>query len=769
MGSFSGLICGFDPNFERFALISSDNRLKIWDVASSSLRQSFTEAGHLNTQFSTLCWGTSPEKKGAKANTKRVKSANLALGTVKGFIVLLRDGGGSASLDDGQNKRILGEKGEGHSSRVNSLAFNKAGTFLFSCSNDTHVIQWNVETGQIIAKFQADKQPIRRLALSPDGTMLVTAATTLKVWDLSTHKVIKKFTGHARPVSGVALSANKHFILSTGGDRFLSLWSCDHDDASGSSQMVLEENNNANSKKKKEESNDDDDTKSSTVDATKVFTCPNNIKNFTFLNSNSNNDNSSSASRQLTFLAVLDSGQVAIWNVDRNSLIDTENNKSPKKKKAKQDHRPKTQTANGFIKLALPPSPDDADDTPSTSTSSSSSSSAIFVPPSEAKKQKPKKTRPPPRPLTAKIFNAQFVGSDEIILAHGTASKPFFERVKFVDKETGQVRSEMTVTTFEDATSTALLADPTTSIPPKITKQGPQEVSVLGAADMQLPSPTLFDEKQKKGSASAAGNKKEQQTSKANKKASSSAADEEPTLQEKLEMLELANGEDGDDEDDDLRTASQIRALSSLTQHPPIPSGDVPKAESLQAVLVQALHTNDKALLESVLAVSDETVIANTVQRLPTNFVLPFLTGLVSRFRAKPNRGVVLMQWVRAVLIQHSAFLMTLPNLAATLSSLYQTIDTRISAFKRFLKLSGRLDLLLSQIEEKERTTSLSRSRPSTIYNEDEDDEDMEEEDMDEEDEDEDEDEDEEEEEEEEEEDEEENEAAAEEEEEEED
>ena len=42
---------------------------------------------------------------------------------------------------------------------------------------------------------------------------------------------------------------------------------------------------------------------------------------------------------------------------------------------------------------------------------------------------------------------------------------------------------------------------------------------------------------------------------------------------------------------------------------------------------------------------------------------------------------------------------MTIPDLnTSSLSGLYQTVDSRLSSYDKLLKLSGRLDLLLSQI-----------------------------------------------------------------------
>ena len=75
------------------------------------------------------------------------------------------------------------------------------------------------------------------------------------------------------------------------------------------------------------------------------------------------------------------------------------------------------------------------------------------------------------------------------------------------------------------------------------------------------------------------------------------------------------------------------------------------------------------------------------------------LKTLVERFQSRPHKGAVLIPWIRQIMIQHASYLITVPNLSEYLSGFYQTIDSRVAAFKRLNRLSGRLDLILSQVE----------------------------------------------------------------------
>ncbi|KAJ3027630.1 UNVERIFIED_CONTAM: WD repeat-containing protein 43 [Siphonaria sp. JEL0065] len=123
-----------------------------------------------------------------------------------------------------------------------------------------------------------------------------------------------------------------------------------------------------------------------------------------------------------------------------------------------------------------------------------------------------------------------------------------------------------------------------------------------------------------------------------------------------------------------------------------------PTATSLHNLLTQSVHSGDAQLLEQCLQVSDPVVITATVKRLPASQVVPLLNLLTVRLQMKPTRAKSLIEWVRAVVVCHAAFLMTNPSLVSHLSTLHSTLSTRTETFTKLLKLSGRLDLVTSQI-----------------------------------------------------------------------
>ncbi|CDO70912.1 hypothetical protein BN946_scf184829.g20 [Trametes cinnabarina] len=142
-------------------------------------------------------------------------------------------------------------------------------------------------------------------------------------------------------------------------------------------------------------------------------------------------------------------------------------------------------------------------------------------------------------------------------------------------------------------------------------------------------------------------------------------------------------------------------------------SADAVPASSLTRTLIQALHSSDTRLLETCLAHSDLTLIRNTVRRLPPQLAVPLVTACVERLNrgargnnlkgggggASSQRGTALINWVKSVLTTHSGHLMTMPDLVARLSGLHATLTHRLTLQQSLLSLSGRLDMVISQIE----------------------------------------------------------------------
>ncbi|THH17227.1 hypothetical protein EW146_g3548 [Bondarzewia mesenterica] len=161
------------------------------------------------------------------------------------------------------------------------------------------------------------------------------------------------------------------------------------------------------------------------------------------------------------------------------------------------------------------------------------------------------------------------------------------------------------------------------------------------------------------------------------------------------------------------------------------PAASATSSITLTRTLIQALHSSDMRLLETCLAHTDSGLIMNTVRRLPPQLAVPLLTACMERLGrgkragagkgggagAGSQRGMGLVRWIKTVLVVHSGHLMTvmlsftlflahahsffsqMPDLVARLSGLHATLTTRLTLQESLLSLSGRLDMVLQQIE----------------------------------------------------------------------
>ena len=90
------------------------------------------------------------------------------------------------------------------------------------------------------------------------------------------------------------------------------------------------------------------------------------------------------------------------------------------------------------------------------------------------------------------------------------------------------------------------------------------------------------------------------------------------------------------------------------------PSG---KATSVTVLLSQALRSNDHQLLEKCFAISNDRVMKSTVRQLAPQDAARLLQVAVQRLQSSPHRGKQIAAWLRALLLYHTAYLISAPGL----------------------------------------------------------------------------------------------------------
>ena len=125
----------------------------------------------------------------------------------------------------------------------------------------------------------------------------------------------------------------------------------------------------------------------------------------------------------------------------------------------------------------------------------------------------------------------------------------------------------------------------------------------------------------------------------------------------------------------------------------------MPTTDSLVTLLEQALQANDEDMLEQCLRVEDMSVVEETTKRLPVQRVVPFLEKLLAKFEKRPSRGLLMTKWLSCMMKHHMSYLISIPNLPSQLAGLSQLLEQRLNSYTKLTSLSGRLDLLMSQMK----------------------------------------------------------------------
>ncbi|XP_071793141.1 WD repeat-containing protein 43-like [Asterias amurensis] len=237
----SGVI-SYSPTGNFLAVSSPDGRLSLWDTATATISQQYTPSSHLSATCTCLSWcPTRKEPVRKKRRSHKVQRTEnddgsaapvdlVAMGTQAGTILLY-----SIAKAD-----IHRQMDGGHTDTVTDICWHPDGDTLYSCSEDQHIVEWDIDNSKVKCKWKADTSSVHSIYLCPGSRTLLSAGRMIKLWDLETKKVLKKFTGHASPVtrlkcvpytadaSDASTSLESveglYFVSCADGDRVLNVW-----------------------------------------------------------------------------------------------------------------------------------------------------------------------------------------------------------------------------------------------------------------------------------------------------------------------------------------------------------------------------------------------------------------------------------------------------------------------------------------------------------------------------------------------------------------
>ncbi len=183
---------------EQYALsASADKTLRLWDPMTGRCAQTFN--GHMA---------------GVRSAVFSPDGVMALSGSDDGSLMLW-------DLGNGQRIRIF----VGHNGNVNQVVMAKDGNFAYSASSDGTVKRWEVATGKCAHTFKVTDVKVPSLALSADGTVLLTCAGLfIHVWDTVSGKLVRQIRAHTKDVVSVCISESGRYALSATGMGTIKVW-----------------------------------------------------------------------------------------------------------------------------------------------------------------------------------------------------------------------------------------------------------------------------------------------------------------------------------------------------------------------------------------------------------------------------------------------------------------------------------------------------------------------------------------------------------------
>jgi len=229
----------FSPDGQTLASASSDNTIKLWNVATGQLIN--TIKGH-NQKISSIAFSIDGRSL-SSASGKMVRLWNIDNGQLITSLAGHTDDVSSiayspngktlasASYDntirlwDVTNNQLV-DTFLGHESLVLDVAFSSDGQTLASSSSDKTIRLWDIKTRQLTTTLENHNSDANSIVFSPDSKILAAGSDdkTIRLWDLESHETIATLEGHESAILSLAFSPIANTLVSGSGDNTIKLW-----------------------------------------------------------------------------------------------------------------------------------------------------------------------------------------------------------------------------------------------------------------------------------------------------------------------------------------------------------------------------------------------------------------------------------------------------------------------------------------------------------------------------------------------------------------
>ncbi|XP_022704500.1 uncharacterized protein LOC111269299 [Varroa jacobsoni] len=118
-----------------------------------------------------------------------------------------------------------------------------------------------------------------------------------------------------------------------------------------------------------------------------------------------------------------------------------------------------------------------------------------------------------------------------------------------------------------------------------------------------------------------------------------------------------------------------------------------PRTDNMVHLLLQGLQSSDRTMLNAVIFRHDLEVVNNTVKKLPVDAIQLFIKELENRLHCRPGFVAPALRWTRFLLLHHSSYLESCPQL---LQPLLYVLRSRLTCTDRVVEIKSTLNSLLT-------------------------------------------------------------------------
>lgn len=232
--------CAIDALGTTVVSVSQDRTVRVWDAVQGTLRHCLM--GHTDgvlgcaisadgRTVASASWDQTVRLWDGVTGAERATLTGHTAGVWR--CALSRDGVTVISVSGDYTARIwdaasgvLRHRLHGHADDVTGCALDGSGTLLATTSWDGTLRLWDVASGAPLRALPAVGSVLWTCALSADGRVAIAVATDglVRVWDTHTGTLLQTFTGPVGMTQGCALSADATIIAAASEDRCLRLW-----------------------------------------------------------------------------------------------------------------------------------------------------------------------------------------------------------------------------------------------------------------------------------------------------------------------------------------------------------------------------------------------------------------------------------------------------------------------------------------------------------------------------------------------------------------